>query len=158
MTPRSAHVSSAGLIGALLLAGALVGLPAGCAAPAGDSDSGDIDVTLSVANEGATPLRCMLIFGHWVELDAGEVAAGARLDVALHRQSRDGALYVPRRDGRKMMLENLVCGPLEDWWRRRADIPLLPLRARAAPRFAATCRLGDGEGGRAHCTSPVPTP
>ncbi len=149
MTSRPVPLSASARIGALLLAGLL-----GACAAAPAADGGDLDVSLTVANDGAAPLRCMLIFGHWVELDAGQIAPGGSLAVALRRQASDGALYVPRYDGRKMMLENLVCGPLRDWWPRRADIPLLPLRATAAPRFAASCHLTGGADGRAVCTPP----
>lgn len=151
MTGRPALRSTPGRIGATLLA---ILLGACAAAPA--EQQGDLEVTLTVANDGTAPLRCMLIFGHWVELDAGRIAPGASLALALRRQASDGALYVPRYDGRKMMLENLICGPLLDWWPRRADIPLLPLRATAAPRFAASCHLTEGVAGRAACTSPRP--
>ena len=50
-----------------------------------------------------------------------------------------------------MMIESLVCGPLQDWWERRADISLLPLRAGAERRFDASCIMAD----RARCTEPT---
>lgn len=125
---------------------------AGCTThPWPSAGAADVTVTLAVANDGDEALRCTILFGHWVEQGAGTIALGGLLEVAFRRQGSDGALYVPRYDGRRMMVENLVCGPLQQWWERRADIPLLPLRAGAASRFHASCRVAD----RATCTAPV---
>ena len=114
----------------------------------------DQDVRIAVANDGAEPLRCTILFGHWVEQDAGTVAPGDVLDVPMRRQASDGALYVSRYDGRKMMVENLVCGPLEQWWERRSDIALLSVRAGTAQHFSAVCRITD----RARCSALAPKP
>jgi hypothetical protein len=53
-------------------------------------------------------------------------------------------LFVRREDGRKMMVENLVCGPIDAWWERRADVSLLPLRAGQDQDFVAFCRTDGG--------------
>lgn len=127
----------------LLLATAVVG----CAER--ELSSPDREVRIAVANDGGEPLRCTILFGHWVEQDAGIVAAGAVLQVPMHRQTSDGALYVPRYDGRKMMVENLVCGPLDRWWERRSDIALVAVRAGTTARFRASCRVTD----RARCSA-----
>lgn len=111
-----------------------------------------VEVGLSIANEGATPLRCTILFGHWVEQGIGTVMPGDRLDVVMRRQRSDGALFVPRDDGRRMMVENLICGPMTGWWERRADIALLPVRASGQTRFDVACRMGS----RALCTDPAP--
>lgn len=133
---------------AVLLALAVAGCTSHRWSSAGTADE---TVTLVVANDGTEALRCTILFGHWVEQGAGSVAPGDVLAVAFHRQASDGAIYVPRYDGRRMMVENLICGPLAQWWERRADIPLLPLRAGSAQRFRASCRITD----RATCTSPA---
>jgi hypothetical protein len=109
-------------------------------------------VRIEIANAAGEPLRCTILFGHWVEQGAGTAGPGGVLDVAMWRQPSDGALYVPRYDGRKMMVENLVCGPLEQWWERRSDIPLLLPRAGAARTYRASCEITD----RARCSAPVP--
>ncbi len=136
------------------LIAALLGLAvAGCTSqrwPSGDT--ADDRVTLAIANDGAEALRCTILFGHWVEQGIGKIAAGDVVEVAMWRQRSDGALYVPRADGRRMMIENMVCGPLSGWWERRADIPLLTLRASAARRFASSCRMET----RARCDGPAP--
>jgi hypothetical protein len=123
------------------------GLLTGCATSA--------PVSLTVANDAGEPLRCTILFGHWIEQDAGTVASGDRLLVAMRRQDEDGALYVERGDGRRMMVENLVCGPLDDWWERHDDIALLPLRASPAHSFDARCGLQDGG---ASCSLPSAVP
>ncbi len=125
----------------------------GCAfhsPPAAGHD--DVEVTLRLANAGDEPLRCGILFGHWVEQDLGRVPPGGALDIVLRRQSADGGLFVPRAaDGRRMMVENLICGPLAGWWERRADVTLLPLRAGKAVHFDATCAVGT----RTRCSAPV---
>jgi hypothetical protein len=143
-----AREHAAAVLVAVLLALAVAGCTSHRWSSAGTADE---TVTLAVANDGAEVLRCTILFGHWVEQGAGTVAPGDVLAVEFRRQESDGALYVPRYDGRKMMVENLICGPLEQWWERRADIPLLPLRAGTAQRFQASCRIMD----RATCTLPA---
>ena len=105
---------------------------------------------MAVVNDGSEPLRCTILFGHWVEQGVGTVDVGTVLNISMRRQASDGALYVPRYDGRKMMVENLVCGPLENWWERRSDIALLPLRAGGVQQLRTVCRVV----GRARCSPP----
>lgn len=135
------------------LAWLLAALP-GCAVyspPTAGQD--DVEVTLTLANAGGEPLRCGILFGHWVEQDLGRVLPGDALDIVLRRQAADGGLFVPRAaDGRRMMVENLICGPLDGWWERRADVPLLPLRAGRALHYDAVCSFE----ARARCDGPVP--
>lgn len=109
-------------------------------------------VVLSLANAGTLPLRCTILFGHWVEQGVGEIPPGEVLEIEVRRQAGDGALFVPRGDGRRMMVENLICGPPTDWWTRRADLSLLPVRSGTAPAYAARCRLDV----RARCSAFVP--
>lgn len=123
----------------------LVSIVAGCATPTEDQG-----VVIAVRNESTTALRCTILFGHWVEQTVGTISPGASLDIGLQRQGSDGALFVGRDDGRKMMVENLVCGPLADWWERRGDIPLVAVRAGGATRFTAVCTVS----GKTRCTSP----
>ena len=99
------------------LVGALLGVAvAGCTSPRSPSaEPADDRVTLAIANDGAEALRCTILFGHWVEKGIGTIAAGDVAEVAMWRQRSDGALYAPRSDGRRMMIENMVCGPLSGW-------------------------------------------
>lgn len=133
------------LIGALLVLAACTG----ASEPTADDEE---SVVLSLSNAGGEALQCRILFGHWVEQDLGQLAAGSTRDIALRRQHSDGGLFLPRAsDGRRMMIENLVCGPLQDWWERRADVPLLPLRASTARQFGTTCAVTD----RARCSEPA---
>jgi hypothetical protein len=144
------RVASPGIVG---LVAVLLGLTiAGCTSHRwSNAGAADDDVTLVVANGGDQALRCTILFGHWVEQGIGTIAPGDVAEITMWRQRSDGALYVPRADGRKMMMENLVCGPLTGWWERRADIPLLALRAGTARHFAATCHMETC----ARCSEPV---
>lgn len=146
--PRSRHWYRFFVIGAGLTVAAMASL-GGCAGQGGTT--ADVPVRLAIDNRGSEPLRCTILFGHWVEQGVGTIAPGEIAEVAMWRQHGDGALYVPRTDGRKMMMENLVCGPSTGWWERRADIPLLGLRAGTSLRFTATCRVE----ARALCSEPA---
>ena len=98
-------------------------------------------------NDGGTPMRCLLMLAHWVTRDLPVLQAGAETTVTMRRQPEDGALYLPRADGRRMMVETLVCGEDARWGETRGDVPLQPLRQGAARLFAA-CRIGP----RLRCT------
>jgi hypothetical protein len=88
----------------------------------------DDPVTLRIANEGAQTLRCVVLFGHWVTRDLGTIDTGASRDLAMMRDPGDGSLYVRRDDGRKLMIENVVCGADRAWTETLGQVPLLPLR------------------------------
>jgi hypothetical protein len=103
----------------------------------------DPPVEIAVTNAGDQPLRCMIMFGHWITRDLGVVAPGAGVRVAMWRGQPPSALYIPRFDGRKMMIENVVCGGLAAWGETLGQIPLLPIRSSAGARFAVACRLAD---------------
>jgi hypothetical protein len=121
----------------------LAALPAPVARPA---LAADLPVEIAIANAGDQPLRCMILFGHWITQDLGVVAPGGAEKVAMSRGQPPGALYIPRFDGRKMMIENIVCGGLAAWGESLGQIPLLPIRSSAAARFAVACRLADRVG------------
>jgi hypothetical protein len=103
--------------------------------------AGDPPVEIAIANAGDQPLRCMIMFGHWITQDLGLVAPGGTAKVAMWRGQPPGALYIPRVDGRKMMIENVDCGGLAAWGETLGQVPLLPIRASAAARFAVACKL-----------------
>lgn len=98
-------------------------------------------VTLTLRNDGAAAVRCLLMLGHWVTQDVPVLAPGAATTLALLRQPEDGALYLLRADGRRrMMVETLVCGDDARWWETRSEVTLQPLRE-GAPHLDAACRL-----------------
>jgi hypothetical protein len=123
-------------------------------APARAAATQSHDVTLSIANGAAEPMRCQILFAHFVVIDAGTIAPGGDLAIAMSRQDSDGALWIARADGRRMMIETIACGAASRWAATRGQVPLLPARAGREARYGTTCRLG----GAVVCEDPVPTP
>lgn len=110
-------------------------------------DAADIAVTINLGNKGAEPLRCQLIYGHWVERGLGEIAPGASVKIELMRAATDGGLYNMRPDGRKkMMVENVICGRLENWKESLGQVDLNELRRHAAANAEASCAAPAGPG------------
>lgn len=123
---------------------------ASAASPAAEPDSRD--VTLSIANAGGESMRCQILFAHFVVMEAGGIPAGGELSIAMSRQESDGALWIPRADGRRMMIETIDCGAAARWAATRGQIPLLSARAGREPRYGTTCRLQ----GVVTCEDPAP--
>ena len=115
------------------------------------SDAQDRTVTLALANAGQEPLRCRLMFGHWVDRDLGEIAPGAATELTMTQAARDGALYILRADGeRKMMIEIIQCAQAGDWMRNFGQVDFAPIRSRRAQAIEASCVAPAG-GGRTIC-------
>ena len=122
---------------------------AGCVAQR--QDAGDAPLAVSLHNGGPVPLRCQLIFGHWVERDLGQIAPGADVRMDLMRAGEDGGIYVMRPDGKKkMMVENVICGRADNWQPTLGRLDFTPLRQRAAQAADAHC-AAPADGGRAAC-------
>ncbi len=114
-------------------------------------DAQDRTVTLALANAGQQPLRCRLMFGHWVDRDLGVIAPGAEAELAMTQAARDGALYILRADGaRKMMIETIQCAQPGDWMRTFGQVDFAPIRSRRAQAIEASCAAPAG-GGRTSC-------
>lgn len=111
----------------------------------------DQQVELSIVNSSQATMKCVVLFGHWVTQDLPLIASGGQVPVKLIRAAKDGALYIPRFDGRKMMVERIACGRAEAWWDTIGDVPLLPLREKAMERVKSACHLEQ----RAVCSAPV---
>jgi hypothetical protein len=123
-----------------------VGLLASCV-----SDAHDQPVTLALANTGSEPLRCRLMFGHWVDRDLGALAPGASTTLAMTQAASDGALYIMRADGeRKMMIETIQCAPSGNWMETFGQVDFAPIRSRRARAIEASCAAPAG-GGRTIC-------
>lgn len=115
-------------------------------------------VTLSIKNDDARSLRCMVVFAHWVTTDFGPIASGETASVAMTRGPQSGALHIARFDGRPMMIENIVCGTEQDWSDSFEQLPLTQVRdsarstykvaCRAAPRIVCTPSLEASDGTR----------
>ena len=130
----------------LILLCLCVGLLSSCV-----SETQDRPVTLSLANAGPSPLRCRLMFGHWVDRDLGALAPGAATALAMTQAASDGALYVLRADGeRKMMIETIQCAQSGDWMETFGQVDFAPIRSRRAQAIEASCAASVG-GGRTTC-------
>ena len=111
------------------------------------SDAEDRPVTLSLLNAGTEPLRCRLMFGHWVDRDLGELAPGASTELAMTQATEDGALYEMRADGqRKMMIETIQCAQSGKWMQSFGQVDFAPIRSRRARAIEASCAAPTGEG------------
>lgn len=114
----------------------------------GRADSSDPRVRLEVVNAGAGhPMRCVLILAHFVTLEAGRAEPGQSFSLTLERAAGDGTLSVRGETGRKMAVENLLCGAGENWSETRSDVPLAALRDPAIGEVRAACVLA----GRLRC-------
>ena len=123
-----------------------VGLLSSCV-----SETQDRPVTLSLANAGTEPLRCRLMFGHWVDRDLGALAPGASTALSMTQAASDGALYVLRADGeRKMMIETIQCAQSGDWMASFGQVDFAPIRSRRTQAIEASCAAPAG-GGRTAC-------
>lgn len=123
-----------------------VGLLSSCV-----SETQDRPVTLSLANAGTEPLRCRLMFGHWVDRDLGALASGASTALSMTQAANDGALYILRADGeRKMMIETIQCAQSGDWMESFGQVDFAPIRSRRAQAIEASCAAPMG-GGRTTC-------
>lgn len=130
----------------LLLLCLSVGLLSSCV-----SETQDRPVTLSLANAGTEPLRCRLMFGHWVDRDLGALAPGVATEVDMTQAASDGALYVMRADGeRKMMIETIQCAQSGDWMESFGQVDFAPIRSRRAQAIEASC-AAPADGGRVAC-------
>ena len=115
------------------------------------SDAQDRPVTLALSNAGNEPLRCRLMFGHWVDRDLGALAPGASTALAMTQAADDGALYIMRADGeRKMMIETIQCAQPGDWMKNFGQVDFAPIRSRRAQAIEASCAAPAG-GGRTSC-------
>jgi hypothetical protein len=132
----------------------LVGLGLALLPSCAGAGSGQQPVTLSIANASQEPLRCMILFAHFVATDVGPIAPNDDLALAMFRQDEDGALFIPRADGRRMMIETIDCGAAARWAETRGQISLLPARAGRDARYGTTCRLA----GAVSCADPAPLP
>ena len=113
---------------------------AGCA-------SAESDIALVVANRGAEPLRCLVVFGHWVTADVPVFGPGASATVTLRRDSVEHSLFVPRSsDGRRMMVEDLACDRDAAWGQSLVHVGLDPVRQGTGTRYEVACDLDGGAG------------
>lgn len=131
----------------LLPVWALVIALASTACAQAPQQGGDHDVTLKLINNGSEPLRCSIVFGHWVYRELGVLPPGQGRDIIMLQATKDGALYIPRFDGeRQMMIENLICGRLDNWRDSLGQFDLAPVRSTRVTEIAAQCAAPEGPG------------
>jgi hypothetical protein len=111
-------------------------------------------VALSIANAGAEPIHCLILFAHFVATETGTIQPNGEVSIAMFRQGSDGALWIPRADGRRMMIETIDCAATSHWAETRGQISLLPARAGRDARYGTRCRLS----GAVVCADPAPLP
>jgi hypothetical protein len=100
----------------------------------------DPTLTLSIRNDDAQSLRCMVVFAHWVTTDVGPIASGETATVSMTRGPQQGALHIARFDGRPMMIENIICGADKDWRSNSVEqLPLSPARDSATSAYQIAC-------------------
>ena len=110
----------------------------GCAT----ASSSDPTVSVSLHNDGATPMQCRIQFGHWVSRDFGALAPGAVTRFQIQQQPKDGALYVERDDGqRRMMIENIFCNAPDNLQATVGQLDLTPARSARMREIDAGCAL-----------------
>jgi hypothetical protein len=100
----------------------------------------DPTLTLSIRNDDAHSLRCMVVFAHWVTTDVGPIAPGETTTVSMTHGPQPGALHIARFDGRPMMIENIVCGTEQDWSNSFDQLPLAQVRDSATSTYQIGCR------------------
>ena len=98
-------------------------------------------VELTIRNQGQDPLRCVAVLAHFVTKDFPPVGPGEEMRITLARQPESGSLALGRHEGLPMMLENILCGGLEDWSANYSDLPILPIRSGQAHHYAFACRV-----------------
>ena len=119
--------------------------------PSAPANGTDPEVKVTLANTGGEPLRCRLMFGHWVDRDLGFIAPDDSVSFMVTQQAADGALYVMRSDGqRRMMIENILCAIDGDWQATVGQVDLGPARSTRESGIAARCALPPS-GGRVTC-------
>jgi hypothetical protein len=118
----------------------------------------DPTVAVRLRNDGARPLQCQVIFGHWVDRDLGVLAPGAETGFTIQQSPRDGALYIMRSDGaRRMMIENLFCAEPGKVETTMGQLDLAPARSARMSRIDGRCAASPA-GGRVGCSPVTLTP
>ena len=115
--------------------------------PALSSASGPDGLVLSVEAEQARALRCVMVMAHFMSAELGEVVPGMPLDIGLQRDASQGTLFVLSDDGRRQMVENIICGAADDWSATRSDLALQDLRHATETHAVFRCRIE----GRVQC-------
>ena len=86
-------------------------------------------VHLKIVNGTATqPIACQIVLAHFVTQDIAQIPAGKSAVISLRRDLDDGTLIYQRDGGRRMAVENVLCGIANNWRATRNDLNISPLR------------------------------
>lgn len=117
-------------LSALLLLAACV--PAAAAEP--------VPVALTIANAAGAPLRCQVIYAHWVTGDLPALPTGGTAGLAAFRDPATREVFVPREpDGRRLMIEEILCGLDADWTPTLTHVDLEAVKRSDAAAFDLVC-------------------
>ncbi|MDA0229768.1 MAG: hypothetical protein O3B21_06215 [Proteobacteria bacterium] len=121
-------------IGLLVLI--LLPLSGRAAEPSGPS----APVRLEIVSATATSrLACQLVLAHFVTQDIASIPAGGEAVIVLDRDLDDGTLIYRHDGGRRMAVENILCGVAANWRATRADLNLAALRAGRRANLRIIC-------------------
>lgn len=110
--------------------GALAVEPTGPSAP----------VRLEIVNAtGAARLACQLVLAHFVTQDIAPIPAGEETAITLRRDLDEGTLTYQQGEGRRMAVENILCGIADNWRATRNDLNLAELRAGYQAKLRFIC-------------------
>ena len=90
----------------------------------------------------ATPtssLACQLVLAHFVTQDIALIPAGGETAISLERDLDDGTLIYRHDGGRRMAVENILCGLATNWQGTRADLNLAALRTGQRAKLRIIC-------------------
>ena len=116
------------------------------------TQTSDPEVRIHIANAGTQPIQCRVMFGHWVDRDLGIVTTN-EVSVTVQQQPKDGALYVLRDDGQRlMMVENIYCAQPDNWQATVGQMDLAVVRRERPKEVSVSCTLPAT--GRVTCSEP----
>jgi hypothetical protein len=101
-------------------------------------------VALTLANTAGEALRCQVIYAHWVTGELPPLAPGGAATLQARRDPTTREVFVPRDgDGRRLMVEEILCGADADWSATLTHIDLEAVKRGEAAAFDLTCDLAD---------------
>jgi len=128
---RKAYMRMGLFVLVLMPHGALAVEPSGPSAP----------VRLEIVNAtGTSRLACQLVLAHFVTQDIAPIPAGEETVITLRRDLDEGTLTYQRGEGRRMAVENILCGIVDNWRATRNDLNLADLRAGHHANLRVICK------------------
>ncbi len=111
------------------------------ASSAGEPSGPSAPVRLEIVNATETSrLACQLVLAHFVTQDLAPISAGDESVISLDRELDDGTLIYRHDGGRRMAVENILCGIAANWRATRADLNIAELRAGRRANLRIICQ------------------